>query len=133
MDKYIISAKYTKEELQEAIRAITSMINKSEKAQLKLEAGTWQHTMTVQALKANYISIALINRELEINPSGGRFKNAYTEEELVNALNAVTTIISRVEKIQPKFKEGTPQNTLAVRRIKALNISLSLIKRELNF
>jgi len=58
--------KYTKEELQEAIRAITSMINKSEKAQLKLKAGTWQHTTTVQALKADYIAIALLTRELDL-------------------------------------------------------------------
>lgn len=133
MDKYIISGEYTKEELQEAIRAITSMINKSEKAQLKLEAGTWQHTMTVQALKANYISIGLLKRESETNPAGGLLRTTYTEEELSKALDTVTSIIDRVEKIQPKFKEGTPQNTLAVRRIKALNISLSLIKRELNF
>jgi molybdopterin-binding protein len=124
--------KYTKEELQAAIRAITSTINKSEKARLKLKAGTWQHTMTVQAIKANYIVIALLNRELESNAAGGPFKSAYTEEELDNALEAVTTIISRVEKIQPKFEEGTPQHTLAIRRIKALNISLALIKRELD-
>lgn len=123
---------YPKEELQEAIRAITSMINKSEKAQLKLKADTWQHTMTVQALKANYIAIALLNRELETNPAGDSFKSTYTKEELDHALEAVTTIMSRVEKIQPQFHEGTPQHTLAVRRIKALNISLALIKRELN-
>ncbi len=121
---------YTKEELQEAIRAITSMINKSEKAQLKLKAGTWQHTMTVQALKADYIAIALLNRELEANSAIG--KSTYTEEELDHALKAVTAIIGRVEKIQPKFEENTPQHTLAVRRIKALSISLALIKRELN-
>lgn len=123
---------YMKEELQEAIRAITSMINKSEKAQLKLKAGTWQHTMTVQALKADTIAIALLNRELEANPATGSFKSAYTEEELENALKTVTTIIGRVEKIQPKFEEHTPQHTLAVRRIKALDISLALIKREMN-
>lgn len=124
--------KYTKEELQEAIRAITSMINKSEKAQLRLKAGTWQHTMTVQALKANYIAIVLLNRELETNPAGRSFKSKYTEEELKNALEVVASVISRVEKVQPKFEAGTPQHTLAVRRIKALNISSAFIKRELD-
>jgi len=123
--------KFTQEELQEAVRAIISMINKSEKAQQKLPAGTWQHTMTAQALKADYIAIALLNRELEGNPAGDSYNSAYTEEELTNALEAVTATISRVEKIRPKFAAGTPQHTLAVRRIEALNLAAALIKREL--
>lgn len=122
----------TKEELLEAIRAITSMINKGEKAQLKLKADTWQHKMTVQALKANYIAIALLRSELETDSAGRAGKGKYSVEELENALAAATATISRVEKVQPKFAAGTPQCTLAVRRIKALNISLELIKRELN-
>jgi len=124
--------KYTKEELQEAIRAITSTINKSKKALLKLKAGAWQHTMTEQALKADNIAIALLNRELAINPDKGTCKSKYTEEELKNALEAVTSVMSRVEKVQPKFEAGTPQHTLAVRRIKALSISSAFIKRELD-
>lgn len=123
---------YTKEELQEAIRAITSTINKSEKALLKLKAGTWQHTMTVRTLKADYIAIALLNRELETDPAAGSFKGKYTKEELENALEALASVVSRVEKVKPRFEAGTPQHTLAVRRIKSLHISSALIKRELD-
>jgi len=55
----------------------------------------------------------------------------YTKEELQEALRAITSTISKCEKVQPKLKEGTAQHTLLIRRIKALNIASELIKREL--
>lgn len=55
----------------------------------------------------------------------------YTREELEEALRAIVSTISKCEKVQPKLKEGTPQHTLLVRRIKALNIASALIEREL--
>jgi hypothetical protein len=55
----------------------------------------------------------------------------FTEEELKEALRAIESTISKCEKVQPKLKPGTSQHTLLVRRIKALNISAELIKREL--
>lgn len=56
---------------------------------------------------------------------------AYTEEDLREALRALESTISKCEKVQPKLKEGTSQHTLLVRRIKALRISVDLIKCEL--
>ncbi len=53
-----------------------------------------------------------------------------TEEELAEALRAVVSIISKCEKIQPKFAEGTSQHTLLKNRIKAMYISKSLITSE---
>lgn len=55
----------------------------------------------------------------------------YTKEELEEALRAIDSTIRKCEKVQPKLKEGTSQHTLLIRRIKALNISSVLIKREL--
>ena len=55
----------------------------------------------------------------------------YTKEELEEALRAIASTISKCEKVQPKLKQGTSQYTLLERRIKALNISAELIKREL--
>lgn len=54
-----------KHELHEALRAINSTIGKCEKAQLKLKVGTPQHTLTRRRLKAFYIAVSLIERELE--------------------------------------------------------------------
>jgi hypothetical protein len=55
---------YTKEELEEALRAIESTIGKCEKAQLKLKLGTSQHTLLIRRIKAFRIASALITREL---------------------------------------------------------------------
>lgn len=54
----------------------------------------------------------------------------YTKEELEEALQIVSSAISRCEKIQPKFAEGTSQHTLLKNRIKAMYISKSLITYE---
>ncbi len=54
----------------------------------------------------------------------------YTGEELAEALLVVISTISKCEKIQPKFAEGTSQQTLLKNRIKALYISKSLMTDE---
>lgn len=56
--------------------------------------------------------------------------NIYTKNELEYALLIVSSTISKCEKIQPKFIEGTSQHTLLKNRIKALYISKSLITHE---
>jgi len=55
----------------------------------------------------------------------------YTKEELEEALQAIASTISKCEKVLPKLKQGTSQHTLLIRRIKALQIALTLIMREL--
>jgi hypothetical protein len=55
----------------------------------------------------------------------------FTKEELEEALRAITSTVSKCEKVQPKLKQGTSQHTLLVRRIKALNIAASLITQAL--
>ena len=55
---------FTKEELHEALRAITSTIGKCEKVLPKLEEGTPQHTLLVRRIRALRISAALIEREM---------------------------------------------------------------------
>lgn len=56
---------YTKEELEEALRAIDSTIKKCEKVQPKLKEGTSQHTLLVRRIKALRIASELITREME--------------------------------------------------------------------
>jgi hypothetical protein len=123
---------FTKEDLEEALRAIASTLSKSEKAQLKLKPGTFQHTMTAQGIKAYNIATELIKEESETNITGASFEGKYTKEELEEALRALASATGRVEKILPKFATGTSQHTLAIRRIKAFNIASALIKRELD-
>lgn len=56
----------------------------------------------------------------------------FTKEELEDALRAISSTISKCEKVQPKLKLGTSSHTLLIRRIKALSIASDLIKKELN-
>ncbi|MCE5236385.1 MAG: hypothetical protein ABFC62_03765 [Clostridiaceae bacterium] len=55
---------FTKNELEEALRAIASTIGKCEKVQPKLKEGTSQHTLLIRRVKALRIAAALIEREL---------------------------------------------------------------------
>ena len=54
----------------------------------------------------------------------------FTKEELREALQIVTSAISRCEKTQPKFAEGSSPHSLLKNRIKALAIAQSLITEE---
>lgn len=54
----------------------------------------------------------------------------YTQEELQEALQVVSSAISRCEKTQLKFKQGTSQHTLLKNRLNAMYISKSLITNE---
>ncbi len=56
---------FTKEELEEALRAIASTIGKCEKVEPKLRQGTAQHTLLIRRIKALRIASLLIIRELE--------------------------------------------------------------------
>lgn len=56
--------KYTKEELQEALRSHASTIHKCEKAFPKLKENSAQRTLLSRRIKALYISVDLIEKEL---------------------------------------------------------------------
>lgn len=56
---------------------------------------------------------------------------SFAQEDLQQALGALTSTISKCEKVLPKLKQGSSQHTLLTRRIKALYIAVALIKREL--
>ena len=51
--------------------------------------------------------------------------------ELREALDSLSSTLSKCEKAFEKIKPGTPQHTLIKRRIKAFKISIALIEREL--
>lgn len=116
--------KYTREELEEALRVVSSTINKCERIQPKFEEGTSQHTLLKNRIKAMYISKSLILNE--------NIKDKYTKERLIEALRPVSSIISKCEKAQLKFAEGTVHHTRFKNIIEAMNISKSLITDEIS-
>lgn len=114
---------YTKEQVSEALRVVASTISRCEKIQPKFAQGTSQYTLIRNRIKALYISKALIAADNTIEE--------YTAEELMAALPPVTSIISKTEKAQSKYEEGTAQYKRFEPTIKAMKISKSLIEDEL--
>ena len=55
------------------------------------------------------------------------FKAGFSDEELREAYKAITSLISKCEKVQEKETLGASQRTLLVNRIRALHISATLI------
>jgi hypothetical protein len=86
--------------------------------------GTSQHTLLKNRIKALYISKSLITHE--------DVMDKYTKEELIDALPPVSSIISKCEKAQLKFAEGTSRHTRFEKMIKAMYISKSLITDEIS-
>lgn len=115
---------YTREELIEALRVVSSTISKCEKMQPKFAEGTSQHTLLKNRIKAMYISKSLIEDE--------NVMDKYTKEELIEALRPVSSVISKCEKAQLKFAEGTSHHTRFNKLIKAMYISKSLITNEIS-
>ena len=117
---------YSEAELREAARAISSALMKSEKAILKLKEGSPQYRLTAENIRAFQIALALIRRE-----QGERDIPVFGKDERMRARAALESARLRVEKVLPKFAVGTPQHTLAVRRIWAFQIAEGLIQSEL--
>lgn len=116
--------KYTREELEEALQIVSSSISKCEKIHPKFLEGTSQHTLLKNRIKALYISkFLLLDENIMVK---------YTKEELIDALRPVSSIISKCEKAQLKFAEGTIHHTRFNNMVKAMHISKSLITNEIS-
>ncbi|MEG1310337.1 MAG: hypothetical protein RSD06_05640 [Bacilli bacterium] len=116
--------KYTKEELAEALKVVTSTISKCEKIHPKFAEGTSQHTLLKNRIKAMYISKALITDENVIDKC--------TKEELQDDIRPVSSVISKCEKAQLKFEEGTSHYNRFKKIIDEIYISKSLITDEIS-
>ena len=55
---------FTKEEIEEALRAINSLLSKCEKVKLKIKQGTSQWSLLNNRIKALRISSSLLTKEL---------------------------------------------------------------------
>ncbi|PRR77323.1 hypothetical protein CLLI_24960 [Clostridium liquoris] len=56
----------------------------------------------------------------------------YSQKELEGALKLISSTISKCEKMQLKFEEGTSQYSLLKNRIKALYASKDFIENEIS-
>ncbi|QAT50922.1 hypothetical protein EQM14_14730 [Caproiciproducens sp. NJN-50] len=114
---------YSQEELNAAVKLISSTISKCEKMQLKFAEGTSKHSLLKNRIKALYISKTLIENDGSLG--------MYSKQDLENALPPVLSIISKTEKAQTKYDEGTAQYKRFKPIIRAMYISNAFIESEL--
>lgn len=117
----------TAKDMEEALQAISSMINRSEKAQQKFAQGTSQHTLQKNRLNALNIALSLIKRETE----KGVDIEPYTKKDLESAIAPIASLISKSEKAQAKLKQGTWQHRMLRNNLKALYVASPLITKAL--
>ncbi|WP_077610842.1 hypothetical protein [Clostridium sp. Marseille-P2415] len=119
---------FTKKDMEEALRAIDSMIDRSEKAQGKFAQGTSQYTLQKNRIKALNITSLLIRKEL----TGQYITDKYTKEDLEKAFAPIASLISKSEKAQKKLVQGTWQHTMLGNNIKSLYIASPLLTKALS-
>lgn len=111
--------KHTAEELAEAMQTVIGAFDRCQRALLRFDEGSPQHTLLKNRVKALNVAKALMTgMEAEYKPS---------EEEMVGAIRPIASIISKCEKAQHRFTEGTMQHMRLCKLIKAMCISKSLI------
>lgn len=125
---------FTEDEMQEALRPISSLMSKSKKAQQKLMPGTWQHTMLNDNIKALRYASVLISRWSDYGdqPERDDMARKPTQDDIQEYLRALAKMIDKTEKTQARFLPGTSQHTLQRNRLKALRIAEALIEAELD-
>jgi hypothetical protein len=118
---------FTKIDMEEALRAIASMIERSEKAQGKFAQGTSQYTLQKNRIKALYVASSLISNELAESDVADKL----IKEDLEKALAPIASLISKSEKAQEKLTQGTWQHTMLGDNLKALYIASPLLTKAL--
>lgn len=139
---------YTNEELNVALREVSSTISKCEKIHGKFAEGTAQYSLLRNRIKAMIISKLLIENEISSKEQATRDQSddtvkkldldrknvmeQYTKIELTEALRPVISVISKCEKAQSKFAEGTVHYRRNKNLIKAMEIAKALIEAQLD-
>lgn len=115
---------YSQEELQNALKIISSSISNCEKIHTKFPEGTSQHSLLVNRIKSLKISKSLIENDDNIQ--------TYTKYDLEKAFPPVISIIHKTEKAQSKFDEGSTQFKRLSSLIKAMYIANTFITNEIS-
>lgn len=114
-------------EMEDSLSAISSMIEKSEKAQQKFAESTSQYTLLRNRIKALYIASSLITKELKNKDVVATF----TKEDFHGAVAPINSLISKSEKAQTKLADITWQYRMLDANLKALYLALPLLMKAL--
>jgi hypothetical protein len=105
--------------MERAIEPLTSLLNKSEKAQTRVSVGTWQHGMLQENILAIRNALALMRRT--IDPSDGCC--AEVSRDASEDPSVLRKMIRKTESVRAKFAIGTSQHSLLTNRLMALRVA----------
>lgn len=114
-----------KERLEAARKALASTLRKTEKAHATLlakNAAPGHIRRTARSIADHRTMLSLVQNALQ--PGSCAVPD---DAQLESARSAAAEYGSRVEAVMPKFPAGTPQHTLALRRIDAYRLAGELI------
>jgi len=112
----------TEQERVDALKVVTSVIVRCERAQPKFVPGTSQHTLLKNRIQAMKIAQALLV---------GSGADRYSTQDLSAAPEPLTSIIRKCEKAQSKHEPGSGQYGRFNGTIRAVKLSRTLIENEL--
>ncbi len=111
----------------EAIRQIKSAIGKCEKARTILKEGSASRQWVDRQLSAYYLAVALLSGQSgETVPKPER-----SVADLSRARETFELLTHKCAALLPKFPDGSPQKTLAVRRLAAFRLASEHIEEEI--
>lgn len=119
------SVKEANLELEQSIKTLTTLIDRSTKAQLRLLPGSSQHT-----LLKNRIQALQLVKTLLMNKSNVR--QLFTKEDLEAAHAPLLSLISKSEKAILNLRPDMWQYSLLAQNINVLRIGLPLLESALN-
>lgn len=114
----------TGDQITNALQVVISTISKCEKQQQKFLEGSSSHTLLRNRIKAMYISKELLSEDPE------RMK--YSQDDLVQALKPVESIINKCEAGQKKYSAEAPLYKRFQKIIDAMTVAKALIIAEID-
>ena len=123
-------AELTQQALEAAKKSLASTIRKNKKARETLSQKQPPRLAQMEMIARNLanLEVMLTLVEQQLDGSGG----SPARPSLEAARQAIPAYIGQIEKVLPKFAPGTPQHTLAVRRIDAYHLADMLLERALH-
>nr|WP_154892393.1 hypothetical protein [Paenibacillus xylanexedens] len=106
----------------QSIQALESTIRKSENALTQMTQKGANTTLIEKRLKAHRIGLSMLEHVWQHKP------HPYTSGDLIEARSVLTGLMPSIDNSLAKAKEGSPQRTLLIRRMQALELAVQAME-----
>lgn len=105
----------------ESITSLQSTVSKLENACSRMTQKGVNTSLVKKRLKAVRIGLAMLENAWE------QKTNNYVKDEIAEARNVLLGLLPSIESSYARSKDGSPQNTLLKRRLKALELAIDVM------